>query len=102
MGGLPCQEMRWEVEPSELLRLLSSASVDTALWLGHQASRRKARRKYLELARRWHPDKWSLQGELCIAIATDVTKCLVHAYEQAMRDLPQDNDRVTCEDDDED
>jgi len=94
--------MKWEEDPSELLKLLNSASVDTALWLGHQSSRRTARRKYLELARRWHPDKWSLQGELCVAVATDVTKSLVQAYEQAMRDLPHDDNRVTCEDDDED
>ncbi|CAE8742233.1 unnamed protein product, partial [Polarella glacialis] len=59
-------------------------------WLGRHAARRAARKCYLQLARKWHPDKWALQGPVCVEVATDVTKNLVSAYEQACRELPND------------
>lgn len=100
--GLTRHEMAWEEEPSKLLELTSEckhASWD--LWIGDHATQRAARRKYLSLARRWHPDKWALQGEDSVAVATEITKHLVRAYEQAMRELPRDPAAVSCEDEDE-
>jgi len=57
--------------------------------------------RYRQLARKWHPDKWSLQGEQSVAVATDVTKSLVLAYEWMNKNLPPDDLRVSCEDADE-
>lgn len=102
--SLPCQEMPWEEDAAELLGLLDALpQARYASWLGQHASRRTARKRYLTLARRWHPDKWAMQGDHCTAAATEVTKCLVKAYEKAAKDLPADVDEwANCEDSDED
>eukprot|EP00747_Dinoflagellata_sp_TGD_P188331 gnl/TRDRNA2_/TRDRNA2_47202_c0_seq1.p1 gnl/TRDRNA2_/TRDRNA2_47202_c0~~gnl/TRDRNA2_/TRDRNA2_47202_c0_seq1.p1 ORF type:complete len:346 (-),score=71.12 gnl/TRDRNA2_/TRDRNA2_47202_c0_seq1:40-1077(-) len=103
--GLPSYTMPWEEEPSELVAYLEQRGKGkyTAEWLlGRHSTKKAARRRYLELARKWHPDKWAQQGEASVAVATDLTKCLVLAYEQLMKDLPQESSAVSCEDDDED
>lgn len=101
--SLPCQERSWEEDAGVLLNLLDNADACNAeAWLGRQHSRRAARRQYLSCARRWHPDKWTRQGEQCVAVATEVTKCLVRAYEAIMKLLPSDSCTVSCEDEDED
>lgn len=100
--ALPSQTTSWEEDANELLKLLESSAANNAeSWLGRQSSRRAARKQYLLLARKWHPDKWSMQGEASIAVATEVTKCLVCAYEWMKKNLPPDDLRVVCEDADE-
>jgi len=92
----------WEEDPAQLLEMLDQRGGCTfEVWLGRQATRRLARKEYLALARRWHPDKWALQGEHCTSAATEVTKALVRAYDQAMRELPQETGIISCEDEDE-
>lgn len=100
--ALPNRAMDWEESPTFLLELLAERRPALERWLGQHQSRRAARKQYLVLARRWHPDKWALHGEHCVAVATDVTKSLVKAYEEANRELPRDAYTVTCDDDDED
>jgi len=100
--SLPCQERPWEEDSGTLLSLLDNSSACNAeAWLGRHHSKKAARKQYLACARRWHPDKWSKQGEQSVAVATEVTKCLVRAYETTMKLLPPDC-TVSCEDDDED
>jgi len=92
----------WEEEATSLLELLEPRGPSGfTRWLGPQSDRRSARKQYLLLARKWHPDKWAMQGEHCVGAATEVTKCLVQAYEEAMRDLPKESGMVSCEDNDE-
>lgn len=101
---LPSQTMPWEEDAGKLLALLetkSSATNTAESWLGRHSSRRDARKQYLLLARKWHPDKWARQGEQSVAVATDVTKCLVCAYEWMNKNLPPDDLRVHCNDADE-
>lgn len=100
--ALPSQTMPWEEDASKLLELLETSSTCNAEdWLGRQSSRRAARKQYLLLARKWHPDKWSMQGEASVAVATEVTKCLVRAYEWMNKNLPAEDFKVSCEDEDE-
>eukprot|EP00929_Paragymnodinium_shiwhaense_P006799 TRINITY_DN110759_c0_g1_i1.p1 TRINITY_DN110759_c0_g1~~TRINITY_DN110759_c0_g1_i1.p1 ORF type:complete len:295 (-),score=107.26 TRINITY_DN110759_c0_g1_i1:39-923(-) len=105
LQGLKSHTMPWEESPSALHELLSQPNAVGAMWkkwLGDEHETKKgARKKYLMLARKWHPDKWSLQGEHCVSVATDVTKCLVAAYDKAMKDLPSDREIISCEDEDE-
>ena len=92
--GLPSHHMDWEETPARLVDLLDRKTAGIGklalceAWLGYHTERRSARKKYLLLARKWHPDKWAVQGELCVSIATDVAKRLVTAYEQACKELP--------------
>ncbi|CAK0884300.1 unnamed protein product [Prorocentrum cordatum] len=102
LQALPGRSMDWEESSAILLELLAERRPAMERWLGGHESRRGARKRYLLLARRWHPDKWALHGEHCAAVATDVTKCLVRAYEEANRELPRDAYTVTCDDEDED
>jgi len=100
--GLPNHLMAWEEDPGKLTELLKVAPGSAhERWLGKHETKKTARRQYLLLARKWHPDKWALQGDTCVQVATDVTKCLVAAYEKAMKDLPADTAYVSCEDEDE-
>lgn len=100
--ALPSQVMPWEEDPSKLLTLLErTGPLDAEAWLGRQSSRRQARKQYLQLARKWHPDKWCMQGDQSIAVATDVTKSLVGAHEWMSKNLPPDDLRAACEDEDE-
>jgi hypothetical protein len=100
---LPSQAMPWEEDASKLVKLLKAPNItrDAEVWLGRQTSRRLARKQYLLLARKWHPDKWTTQGELSIGVATDVTKCLVLSFEHLKKNLPADEVRVSCQDADE-
>mmetsp|Transcript_56962 Transcript_56962/g.133219 ORF Transcript_56962/g.133219 Transcript_56962/m.133219 type:complete len:255 (+) Transcript_56962:54-818(+) len=111
--GLPAHHMDWEENPARLLELLMkdtkhgiSSLALAESWLGNHTERRSARKKYLLLARKWHPDKWAVQGERCVSIATAVAKELVLAYEQACKELPHAAPAPTTayarEDDDED
>merc|ERR1712014_481821 len=99
--GLPSHDMQWEENPSELSELLDQRSKNYEQWIGRHDTKKAARRHYLKLARRWHPDKWALQGDHCVAVATDVTKSLVSAYERAMKELPAEKTMISCEDEDE-
>lgn len=100
--ALSSQIMPWEEDAGRLFALLeSSTPCNAEAWLGQQSSRRAARKQYLLLARKWHPDKWSMQGEQCIAVATAVTKALVNAHDWMSKNLPPDDLRVSCEDADE-
>jgi hypothetical protein len=100
--ALSSQIMPWEEDAGRLLALLeSSTPCNAEAWLGQQSSRRAARKQYLLLARKWHPDKWNMQGEQCIAVATAVTKALVNAHDWMSKNLPPDDLRVSCEDADE-
>ena len=92
--GLSSHHMDWEETPSKLLDLLERNTPGIGklalsdAWLGSHSERRSARKRYLLLARKWHPDKWAVQGALCVSIATEVAKRLVMAYEQACKELP--------------
>ncbi|CAJ1422787.1 unnamed protein product [Effrenium voratum] len=92
--GLPCHQVDWEESPGKLLEMLEGKSLGISplspieAWLGVHADRRSARKVYLLLARKWHPDKWAVQGERCVSFATEVAKQLVWAYEQACIHLP--------------
>lgn len=97
--GLRCSSASWEEDSTTLMSLLDGEG-HWESWLGQHTSARPARKQYLSLARRWHPDKWVRQGDACVAIATEVTKSLVQAYEQAMRALPTESVE-TGDDDDE-
>jgi len=101
--GLPARSMAWEEDPASLFEMLQHHTTGMRPWLGSHASRRLARRQYIQLARRWHPDKWAVQGAFCQEVATEVTKCLVRAYEEAVRELPtaEDASGTTAEDEDE-
>lgn len=101
--GLPTHLMPWEEDPAQLLGLLSQpAAAPFEEWIGRHETKKPARKQYLQLARRWHPDKWAMQGDACVAVATEVTKALILAYDKAMRELPADRAIVSCEDEDED
>ena len=110
--GLPSHHMDWEEAPAKLLDLLERKTAGIGklavceAWLGCHTERRSARKKYLLLTRKWHPDKWAVQGELCVSIATEVAKQLVMAYEQACKELPNSAPASTTfaaqEDNDED
>lgn len=101
--SLPSHHLPWEEDAQQLLALLDQkGDCGAAQWLGQHSTRRSARRQYLLLARKWHPDKWAMQGEQCVQVATDVTKHLVRAYETLMRELPKESGMVSCEDEDED
>eukprot|EP00933_Yihiella_yeosuensis_P016156 TRINITY_DN13906_c0_g1_i1.p1 TRINITY_DN13906_c0_g1~~TRINITY_DN13906_c0_g1_i1.p1 ORF type:complete len:298 (-),score=90.11 TRINITY_DN13906_c0_g1_i1:208-1101(-) len=107
--GLQSHTMDWEEEPSKLIELLerpeSKAATEQVAsaedWLGCHTGRKSARKCYLQLARKWHPDKWAVQGDLCMEVATDVTKRLVAAFEQLCKELPNDTGIISREDDDE-
>lgn len=100
--GLPARIMAWEEDPAILYQMLQEQTTGMRPWLGSHATRRLARRQYIQLARRWHPDKWSVQGALCQEVATEVTKGLVRAYEEAVRELPSEETAgATAEDEDE-
>ncbi|CAE7449795.1 mcl1 [Symbiodinium necroappetens] len=91
--GLPSHHMDWEESPARLLELLERTVGIGRLalceaWLGCHSERRSARKRYLLLTRKWHPDKWAVQGERCVSLATEVAKQLVRAYEQACKELP--------------
>eukprot|EP00440_Ansanella_granifera_P033642 gb/GFBE01036504.1/.p1 GENE.gb/GFBE01036504.1/~~gb/GFBE01036504.1/.p1 ORF type:complete len:163 (+),score=27.70 gb/GFBE01036504.1/:1-489(+) len=94
--GLQSHTVDWEEDPVKLIELLDApqkATAGTSLidaWLGRHAARKSARTVYLLLARKWHPDKWVVQGERCVEVATEVAKKLVAAYDQACRELPND------------
>lgn len=93
----------WEENSAELLEMLARVPApDYTSWFGSHPDRRSARKRYLVLARRWHPDKWASQGGCYVVAATAVMRAFAHAYEKAMRELPQDGGRACCEDDDED
>ncbi|CAL1144768.1 unnamed protein product [Cladocopium goreaui] len=99
--GLPSHTRDWEEKPLMLLEMLDGVGCCEA-WLGRHMDGRSARKAYLALARKWHPDKWTVQGERCVAIATEVAKQLVRAYEQLCIDLPRaPADNCAAEDDDE-
>lgn len=104
--SLPAHSMSWEENPSHLLKLLQDGErgcTNAEEWLGLQTSRKTARRAYLGIARRWHPDKWMNQGEPSVAVANDVTKCLVRAYEHMIKTIPaQIEEKESCLDEDED
>merc|ERR1719401_920795 len=104
--GLPSHIMPWEENAAELAELITAPAAGPLheKWLGTHKTRKAARKQYLLLARKWHPDKWSMQGEASVAVATDVTKCLVLAYEWMNKNLPPDDLRgpVSCDDEDED
>ena len=97
--GLRCSSASWEEDSTTLMSLLDGEG-HWESWLGQHTSARPARKQYLSLTRRWHPDKWVRQGDACVAIATEETKSLVQAYEQAMRALPTGS-AETGDDDDE-
>eukprot|EP00930_Biecheleria_cincta_P004751 TRINITY_DN105686_c0_g1_i1.p1 TRINITY_DN105686_c0_g1~~TRINITY_DN105686_c0_g1_i1.p1 ORF type:complete len:290 (-),score=79.68 TRINITY_DN105686_c0_g1_i1:46-915(-) len=105
--GLPSHTADWEEDPAQLLELLDNpkaigiGSLADA-WLGRHSTRRDARKAYLQLARKWHPDKWQIQGERCVEVATDVTKRLVEAFDKACKELPLDAATFCQEDEDED
>lgn len=102
LQGLPSERDAWEENADELLDLMEQPPGPSyARWLGTHETKKSARWHYLQLARRWHPDKWAMQGVHCVALATEVTKCLVCAYDRAMKDLPADRGLVSCEDEDE-
>eukprot|EP00434_Breviolum_minutum_P023405 symbB.v1.2.020647.t2/scaffold1750.1/size103142/7 len=94
--GLPSHTRDWEEHPSQLLEMLEGKFKQRGIsrlssceaWLGRHADRKAARKAYLMLARKWHPDKWAVQGARCVAVATEVAKELVWAYEQACIELP--------------
>eukprot|EP00927_Polykrikos_kofoidii_P027205 TRINITY_DN24024_c0_g1_i1.p1 TRINITY_DN24024_c0_g1~~TRINITY_DN24024_c0_g1_i1.p1 ORF type:complete len:317 (-),score=72.75 TRINITY_DN24024_c0_g1_i1:70-1020(-) len=105
--GLPSHTMDWEEKPSKLVQMLSEpegsavGNVAFERWIGSHTSRKAARKQYLQLARKWHPDKWTMQGDQFVAVATDVTKRLIASIERAMKTLPLEPAMVSCEDEDE-
>merc|ERR1719343_373253 len=66
--GLPSHIMPWEESAAELLDLLAAPAAGAMYekWLGTHKTRKAARKQYLLLARKWHPDKWALQGDSCV------------------------------------
>jgi len=105
--GLPSHSADWEEDPASLLEMLDNPKAIgigsfADAWLGRHSTRRDARKTYLKLARKWHPDKWQIQGETCVQVATDVTKRLVEAYDKACKELPLDAATFCQEDEDED
>jgi len=91
LQSLSAAERPWEEHANTLLQLLETSACDYTDWFGETlAHKRAARKLYLRLARRWHPDKWAASGEDCVEVATEVTKALVRAYEEAMKKLPVD------------
>jgi len=98
---LPCQDMPWEEDACKLMKMLEGFHTrDADLWVGSHTSRRLARKKYLMLARKWHPDKWGTQGDAVVGVATDVTKYLILSYEHLIKTLPLDDAGTICRDDD--
>jgi hypothetical protein len=91
---LSSREMHWEQNPSALSELLDQRWTSCERWIGRHETGKTMRRQYLELARRWHPDKWASHGDHCIAVANDVTKNLVIAYERAVEELPTQDREV--------
>lgn len=70
---LPLRRRAWipcgaQESPGKLLEMLEGKSLGISplspieAWLGVHADRRSARKVYLLLARKWHPDKWAVQG----------------------------------------
>jgi len=105
--GLPSHSQDWEEDPGRLLELLDNPKAIgigslAEAWLGRHDTRRDARKAYLKLARKWHPDKWQVQGERCVEVATEVTKRLVEAFDKACKELPIDAASFCQEDEDED
>lgn len=98
---LPKQEEPWEEDAELLVRMLDNVdSFDPEQVLGRHQSKRTARKRYLALARRWHPDKWGQQGDLQIEIATEVTKLLTKAYQHLGAKLPAEVSMAKEDDDD--
>eukprot|EP00746_Dinoflagellata_sp_MGD_P025106 gnl/MRDRNA2_/MRDRNA2_158986_c0_seq1.p1 gnl/MRDRNA2_/MRDRNA2_158986_c0~~gnl/MRDRNA2_/MRDRNA2_158986_c0_seq1.p1 ORF type:complete len:346 (-),score=89.13 gnl/MRDRNA2_/MRDRNA2_158986_c0_seq1:130-1083(-) len=99
---LPKQEEPWEEDPELLVNLLDNAdSCDPERILGKHQSKRTARKRYLALARRWHPDKWGVQGAAQVDIATEVTKLLCRSYERMRAKLPAEASMAKEDEDEE-